>query len=542
VAHKHAFYRAAGVVSAAVLSSRITGLVREIVMARLFGAGEAYDAFLLAVRIPNLTRNLFAEGALSSAFVPAFTHCLAAKGRGAAAELSNSVATALVLIVGAVCGLGMIFAPQMVRLLAPGFALVPGKFELAVLLTRIMFPFLLLVTLAAQAMGVLNACGRFGVPALASTFFNIGSVAIGLALGFTLGRASGNGPIVSMACGVVGGGALQLLWQAPSLWREGFAFRPRIGFRDPGLRRIFALMIPAIVGNAALQVNVTVNTRLASGLTDAAGHVVNGPVSWLGYAFRFMQFPLGLFGVAIATATLPSISRSVSAERMDEFRSTLAHSLGTLLLLTIPSSVGLALLGESIIGALFGWGRFTPHDAHQTAVALACYSAGLTGYAAIKLLAPAYYALNDARTPMLVSVLSVAVNYAAASQLVGRFGHGGLALATSLVALAGAAVLYTFLGAPGLPQLASSTLRIAAASIVMGAACLLSSRGVHALASGKLAQLADVAISIPLGAAVFYAAARAFRLEEMQALKNACYTAIRNAPRPEVGDPSARNR
>ena len=517
-----------------------------MVMARLFGAGAAYDAFLLGMRIPNLTRNLFAEGALSSAFVPIFTEYLAGRDKRAARELSNVVATALLLVVGALCVAGIVLTPQLVRLMAPGFEQVPGKFELAVLLTRIMFPFLLLVTLAAQAMGVLNACDRFGVPALASVFFNIGSVLVGVAAGFTIGRSFGQGLIVSMAFGVLAGGLLQLLWQVPSLRREGFSFRPRLDLRHPGLHRISRLMLPAILGNAAVQINIIVNTNLASGITDAAGHVINGPVSWLGYAFRFMQLPLGLFGVAIASATLPAISRSAVAERMDDYRAALARSLGMVLLLTIPSSVGLAVLGESMIGAIYQWGRFRAFDTHQTAVALAWYSAGLAGYSVIKLLAPAFYAIGDARTPMLVSLASIALNLGLALALVKRagMGHAGLALSTSVVALAGGAALFWLLkvrvhGLHG-RRLASSALKIAAASAIMGAACWAVSRGVHAaLGSGKLSQLADVAFAIPTGVAVFYAVASALRVPELEAVRTTCYTAIRNASRPETGDPLA---
>ncbi len=497
-------------------------------MARLFGASATYDAFLLAVRIPNLTRNLFAEGALSSAFVPTFTRYVATRGRREAAELSDVVATALVVVVGAACLAGIFLSPQLVALLAPGFSRVPGKAELAVRLTRIVFPFLLLVALAAQAMGVLNSCGRFGVPALASTCFNIGSVAAGLALGFTIGRRFDQGLIVSMAWGVLIGGVLQLAWQLPSLYRAGFGFRPRFDPAHPGLREIGILMIPALIGNAATQVNVTVNTNLASNITDAAGHVMNGPVSWLGYAFRFMQLPLGLFGVALASATLPAISRSAALDRMEEFRDTLAGSVGTVLLLTIPSSVGLAVIGESMIGAVYQWGRFTAADTHQTAVTLACYSAGLAGYSASKILAPAFYALKDARTPMWVSLGSIGLNLVTAPLLVRQIGLGtaGLALSTSLVALAGAAALFLVLrkrlgGLHG-RRLAGTTWRILLAAALMGAGCMASSRLVHsALGFGKASQLADVALSIPLGAVIFYGAARLLRVQELERVEKA---------------------
>ncbi len=516
--------RSAGVVSAAVFLSRITGLVREMIMARLFGAGEAYDAFLLGFRIPNLTRDLFAEGALSSAFVPVFTQYLATKGKREAAELSNLVATALLLVVGGICVLGMIFSPQLVWLLASGFARVPGKFELAVTLTRTMFPYLLLVALAAQAMGILNAMNQFGIPALSSTCFNLGSVAFGLGFGYTVGRWMGVSLIMSMGWGVVAGGAAQWLFQAPSLYRAGIIYRPRIDFAHPGLRNILRLMGPAILGNAAVQINVLVNTNFASSITDAAGHVINGPVSWLSYAFRFMQLPLGLFGVAIASATLPAISRSAALQRIDEFRLTLSRSLGMVLLLTIPSSVGLAVLGPSMIGAVYQWGRFRAADTHQTAMALACYAVGLAGYSAIKILAPAFYALNDARTPMLVSLVSILVNLAVASIMVkvAGLGHLGLALSTSAVALFGSVALFMLLrrriqrlhGR----ALAASVIKILCASAAMGCVCYLSSRGVHHwLGARKLAQIADLAISIPLGGLVYYALCRAMRVAELEA-------------------------
>ena len=516
--------RSAGVVSAAVFLSRISGLVREMIMARLFGAGEAYDAFLLGFRIPNLARDLFAEGALSSAFVPVFTQYLATKGKREAAELSNLVATALLIVVGSLCVLGIIFSPQLVWLMASGFARIPGKFQLAVTLTRVMFPFLLLVALSAQAMGILNALNQFGIPALSSTFFNIGSVVFGLGFGYTAGRWMGMSLIMSMACGVVVGGAVQWLFQTPSLYRAGITYRPRIDFAHPGLRRILGLMGPAILGNAAVQINVLVNTNFASSITDAAGHVINGPVSWLSYAFRFMQLPLGLFGVAIASATLPAISRSAALQRIDEFRLTLSRSLGMVLLLTIPSSVGLAVLGPSMIGAVYQWGRFKAADTHQTALALACYSVGLAGYAAIKILAPAFYALNDARTPMLVSLGSILVNLAAASTMVklAGLGHLGLALSTSAVALFGSVVLFLVLrhrihGLHG-RGLASSVAKILCASAAMGCACYLSSRGVHGwLGAPKLAQIVDVAVSIPLGGLVYYGVCRALRVAELEA-------------------------
>ncbi len=496
--------------------SRVTGLLREIVMARLFGAGFVYDAFLLGFRIPNLTRDLFAEGALSSAFVPIFTQTLAQKGKKEAAILSNLVGTALIMIVGVFCALGVIFSPTLVNLLAEGFHQVPGKFELGVKMTRIMFPFLLLVALAAQAMGVLNACNRFAVPALASTFFNLGSVTFGLILGYTLAPWLHIEPITGMAIGVVLGGALQLAWQIPALRREGFAFHFSINWSHPGLRHIIALMGPAILGNAAVQINVMVNTNFASRIPG------NGPVSWLGYAFRFMQLPLGLFGVAIASATLPSISRSAGAGNFEEFRRTLSRSLGMVFLLTVPSSVGLIVLGDTMIGAIYQGGKFRAFDTHQTALALSCYAIGLAGYSALKVLNPAFYALHDARTPMIISLISIGVNYFTASLLLSHtsLSHAGLALSTSTVAIVGAVALFVILrgrihGIEG-RSLAVSIGKITIASAVMGGAVWVSSHALrHALGVSRWERLLDLAVSIPFGLVVFYLACRLLRVSEL---------------------------
>ncbi|MGD1093347.1 MAG: murein biosynthesis integral membrane protein MurJ [Bryobacteraceae bacterium] len=513
--------RSAGIVSIAVFMSRITGLVRESVMARLFGAGLTYDAFMLGFRIPNLTRDLFAEGALSSAFVPTFSEYLATRSKAEAARLANLVGTALILVVGGLCAAGMLFAPGLVHWLVPHFADVPGKMELAITMTRIMFPFLLLVALAAQAMGVLNASNVFGVPAMASTFFNIGSVGFGVMLGYWLGPSLHISHIEGMAYGVVLGGALQLCWQLPALHRLGFHFRPTFDWSDPGLVRILRLMLPAILGNAAVLINVMVTTNLASGVSDPV-RGLNGPVSWLSCAFRFMQLPLGLFGVAMASATLPSISRSAAAGNMEEFRRTLSKSLGVVFLLTVPSSVGLIVLGKSIIGAIYQGGKFELYDTQQTALALSCYAIGLAGYAALKVLNPAFYALGDARTPMLVSLTSVVINYVTAVTMirVARLGHAGLAMSTSAVALFSFFALFAILrkrigGIYG-NELARSVGKVMLAAAVMGGAVLSSSHGMENwLGVSQLARLADLAVSIPLGLAVFYFTCRVVGVSDL---------------------------
>ncbi|MCX7604705.1 MAG: murein biosynthesis integral membrane protein MurJ [Bryobacteraceae bacterium] len=526
-------FKSAGVASFAVLLSRISGLIREGVMSRLFGAGSAYDAFVIGFRIPNLTRDLFAEGALSAAFVPTFVDSLQHRDRREAIHLANLVATAILLCVGGLCLLGILLAPWFVPLLTPNWThAAPEKTQAAVRLTQIMFPFLLLVALAAQAMGVLNSFNKFAVPAFSSTWFNVGSVASGIALGFWLGPALGIEPIEGMAYGVVIGGALQLAWQLPSLYQLGFRFRPAFDFGHPGVRQIARLMGPAIIGNASVQVNVLVNTFFAASIVDPV-RGLDGATAWLQYAFRFMQLPLGLFGVAIATATLPAIGRSAASGDIDEFRETLARSLGLVFLLTVPASFGLVVLGPSIVGAIYEGRRFEAYDTHQTAVALACYALGLAGYSAVKVLTPAFYALRDSRTPMAISLASILINACMAWVLVTRagLGHAGLALSTSCVALFSFLALFLAMrmrigGVYG-RRLRSVVLKTLLASAAMSAAVWASSRLIQSgFGTGFLARLADLAVSIPLGLAVLYAVARALHIEELEMARRALASPI----------------
>ena len=513
--------RNAGMVSLAVVASRLLGLVRDQVFAAMFGAGMQYDAFLAAFRVPNLLRDLLAEGALSSAFVTTFTQTLQSEGRDEAVRLSNRVATLSVIVIILISVLAWLFSSEIVRLLAPGFFAVPGKAELTIRLTRIMIPFLLLVALAAQAMGMLNAFNIYGIPALASAFFNIGSIAGGLFLGFLLGPMIGLSHIGGMAYGTVIGGFLQLAVQWPSLRRCGVSYRPEFSVRDPGVRQIIRLMGPAVIGTAAVQINVFVNTNFASAIIDpATGTVSNGPVSWLNYAFRFMQFPIGVFGVAIATASLPSLSRSTVNPDLSEFRQTLGHSLTLVFLLCIPSAIGLAVLADPIVALVFQHGKFSAFDTAQTANALAVYSVGLAGYGAIKVLSPAFYALRDARTPMLISLGSIAINYLMNSLLVGPFGHVGLAGSTSVVALVNFLLLALFmrqrLGRLGGRRLGDAILRICAASLPMAlTAWAISSVTAMLPLGGFSLHLIQVSAAIGCATLVFYLSCRLLRIPEL---------------------------
>ena len=539
--------RSAGVVSAAVLFSRVTGLVREVVFAKYFGASMVFDAFLAAFRIPNLARDLLAEGALSAAFVTTFSQSLETKGDQEAFRLSNRLATVLVPTLALICLLGIVFAPGVVDLMFPGFAEVPGKRDLTIQLARIMIPFLLFIALAAKAMGVLNAKGVFGVPALASAFFNIASLVTGLTLGFYVGPKFGFEPIAGMAVGTLLGGMTQYLCQWLKLRKIGLRYRRDLALSDPGLRQMLLLMGPAVIGAAAVQVNVVVNSIFASQITDAAGVVMDGPVSWLGYAFRFMQLPLGLFGVAVASATLPSISRSAGQGRISEFRETLSRSLGLVFLLTIPSAVGLIVLSRPLVGVVFQRGEFTATDTEQTALALSFYCLGLAGYAAIKVLTPAYYALNDVRIPMAASVASIFLNYALNWTFVKvlGWGHGGLAFSTSLVATFNFLVLFWLMrikieGIEG-KRLTLDLIKIVVASALMGLCCWLSSISIQDFfGDGSIGRLLTLIISVPLGLAILYGSCRFLGVQELEAAQQAISGRLRGRAAGWPGEESSR--
>lgn len=426
--------RQVGIVGLAVMVSRVLGLARDLIIAALFGANRSLDAFLIAFRIPNLLRDLFAEGALSTAFVTVFSQKIATDGDESAWKLASKVTTLVAVFMSALVLLGILFAPLLVRIQAPGFAADDVAFTTVLL--RIMYPFILLVSLAALSMGMLNARRIFGVPAMASSFFNLGSILGGVAFGWWMDPAFGPRALIGLALGTLLGGLMQLGVQLPKLRKEGYRFRFDWDTRDAGVRRIIALMIPAIIAGSAVQVNVVVNGIFAS--------FQEGAISWLQYAFRLMQLPLGIFGVAVATVTLPLISRSAAIGNMDEFRDTLARGIRLAFFLTIPSAIGLICLAEPIIGLIFERGRFDHHATVETAAALQFYAIGLAGYAGIKVLAPAFYALDQRLTPMYVSLASIGVNVALNAAFAWGLGwqHRGLALSTSVVAILNFGILY----------------------------------------------------------------------------------------------------
>jgi len=451
------------------MTSRILGLVRESVIAHIFGAGAATDAYNVAFRIPNLLRDLFAEGAMSSAFVPTFTRYLTTGGKESAWRLGNLVMTALLLTTGVLVIAGMVFAYPLVSALADDtFTADAEKMSLTVQLARIMLPTLIFIALAAALMGMLNSLHHFFIPAVSPATFNVVTIVCAFALVPLMPRF-GLHPIAAIAVGTLLGGVAQLALQWPTLRREGFRYRPLFDLRDEGLRRVLVLMGPGTIGMAATQVNLVVNTQLASGQQE-------GAISWLQYAFRLMYLPIGLFGVSIATAVLPAVSRHVVAKDLPASRETIAGGLSLMLMLNVPATVGMVVLAEPIIRVIFERGAFTPTDTLATAAALQFYAIGLVGYSIVRIASPTFYALGKNRIPVIVSIVTIAVNAALNIALVRALGYVGLALGTSIAAIFNATALLFLLrrhlsGLNG-GRIVSSLIRITAASVAMGTAAV----------------------------------------------------------------------
>jgi putative peptidoglycan lipid II flippase len=512
--------KAAGIVGLAVLCSRVLGLARDQIFFALFGGGAIMDAFVIAFRIPNLLRDLFAEGALSTAFVTVFSKTTAVEGDAAAWRLANKVATLAIVVISALVIAGIVFAPWLVSVLAPGFE--GDKAVLTVTLTRIMYPFILLVSLAALVMGMLNAKNVFGVPAMASSFFNLGSIIGGLLLGWWMDPGFGPRAILGFAIATLIGGGLQLAVQLPALHRLGYLFHPDFSWRDAGVKAILRLMGPSVIAASTTQVNVLVNSVFASGLG-------NGPTSWLSAAFRLMQLPLGIFGVALGTVSLPLLARMAATGNMTAFRTELAHGMRLAFLMTIPATIGLIMLAEPIMSVLFQHGKF---DAHQTAEAagdLRFYALGLCGYAALKVLVNAFYAVDRRKTPMLVSfsamALNLVLNWVFTLQL--GWGHRGLAFSTACIATSNFLILY-FLMRRHLGRLDSGLmlrlwLRLTVASGVLAAICWAGSHYLLAdwATQAFLPKLLRLFVVICVGGGAFFACASALGITELHEITQA---------------------
>jgi putative peptidoglycan lipid II flippase len=519
--------RATGLVSALTLVSRLLGLVREQVFAGLLGAGLHADAFQIAFRIPNLLRDLFAEGALSAAFVPTYARTLATEGRPAAQRLASRLLTLLAVLLGALTLLALWLAPLLARALAPGFEAVAGKLEATVLLTRVMLPFLLLVSFAAVAMGMLNAEERFGFPAFAPAMFNVVTIVWAGLLWWS--GAAVETVALGWAFGTLLGGAAQFLIQLPPLRAAGFRFRPEWAPGDPGLRRIGALMAPATLGLGAVQVNIFVSGIFAS-------HEP-GAVSWLNYAFRILYLPIGLIGVAIGTIAGARLARRAAENDARGVRETLRQALRMVAFLTIPATAGLIALAEPIVALLFQHGRFGPSDTRGTASALALYAIGLVGYTSVKVLAPAFYALGTPRVPLLGSVVAVVANLVILATTYRALGFRGVALGTAAGSLLNglllAAVFQRRMGGLADREMAVALAKMAAAALLMVVPTLGVQRLLQdALSEAQLAGRLAVGL-VPIGAGVlaYLAASHAFRVAEVRSL----VSGLRRSPNPRNG-------
>jgi len=538
---RHRTGRATAIVSLAVMCSRLLGLAREVLFSSTFGS-VLMGYFGTAFRVPNLLRDLFAEGALSTAFITVFTKKITNEGQDSAWRLANRIGTLTVCFMGLITLLGILFSHQIIGLMAGGFVgenhsgYPGGDAVLTAQLTEVMFPFILMVSVAAQVMGMLNAKKVFGWPAMASTFFNVGSIAGGLLFAWIIDRGFGPRALFGLAYGTLIGGFLQLAVQIPALRKVGY--HPRLDFhwRDSGVMDVLRTMGPALVAASAVQINVFVNSTFAT-------HAELGSVNWIGNAFRLMQLPLGMFGVAVGTVTLPFLSEKAALGHREEFRSALARGMRLVFFLTIPASAGLWILSEPIMSVIYEHGKMTPNDIHQSAAALQYYTMGLAAYAGMKVLAPAFYAIGRRKTPMVISFLSIGVNYGL-NYLFMHWGWGfrGLTLSTSIVALANFGLLYFFMRKE-MRRLETRRLLVTLAKIFLatdalllvcfGCQWLMLDRWAH---MGFVLRIASLLVTVGLATGAFAFTAHLLKLREMRDMLSAV---ARRFARRRVRDVSA---
>lgn len=490
--------KALATISSLTLVSRILGFARDMIIARLFGAGLATDAFFVAFRIPNLLRRLFAEGAFSQAFVPILAEYKTRRGQDDTRALIDHVSGLLLLALFVVTVIGTVAAPVIVHVSAPGFAAEPGKFGLTVRMLRVIFPYILLISLTSLAGGILNTYSRFSVPAITPALLNLSFI------GFALWVAPHfDTPVMALAWAVICGGIAQLAFQAPFLWRLGLLPRFRLNLRDSGTWRVVRQMGPAVFGVSIGQISLLINTIFASFLAT-------GSVSWLYYADRLMEFPNGLLGVALGTVLLPSLSKHYADKSPDEYSRLLDWGLRLTLMLALPAAVALAILAVPLISTLFHHGAFSAHDVWMTRRALVAYSVGLLGLILVKVLAPGFYARQNIRTPVKIAVITLVVTQLLNLVLIWPLQHAGLALAIALGACLNAGLLYYKLRQQGIyrpqPGWCRFALRIAAAVIVMAAVLWVASGpDVPWLRSGTLTRALHLAWVVVAGAASYFA-------------------------------------
>ncbi|MFH2012169.1 MAG: murein biosynthesis integral membrane protein MurJ [Pseudomonadota bacterium] len=504
--------KAAGIVGGATFLSRILGFVRDMVVAKYFGAGLSADAFFVAFRIPNLLRRLFAEGALTASFVPVFTEYLTKKSNKDALEVANISFTILSIILVIISILGIIFSPLIVKIIAPGFINTPEKLELTILLNRIMFPYIFFIGLTALCMGVLNSLKHFAAPALSPVLLNISMITAVLWFSRYFDQ-----PVFSLAIGVIIGGVLQLVFQVPFLRGKRIRFRIIFNFSHPAVKRIGILMLPAVFGVAVYQFNLFINTLIASFLPE-------GSISYLYYADRLIEFPLGIFAVAIGTAVLPAMSRYAAAKNYENLKDSLSFALRLVLFLTIPAMVGLIILRVPIISILFQRGEFDYQATLLTADALLYYSLGLWAIAGGRIVVPTFYSLQDTRTPVKIAIITLFADIILSIILAYPLGlkHGGIALAMSISSTLNIALLLIILrkrmGNIGARKILLSVLKVSISSTAMGIVVyLFCFRVPWNTVLGIKERIFTLSGSIIIGAAVFFLCSYLLKSQESYA-------------------------
>lgn len=491
--------KALAAVSSMTLLSRILGFIRDTVIARAFGAGMYTDAFFVAFKIPNLLRRLFAEGAFSQAFVPILAEYKNRHGQVATKTLVNQVGSVLTLVLIGVALLGILGAPWVAYISAPGFTDEPNKFALTVTLLRIIFPYIIFISLVALAAGILNTYSRFSVPAFAPSLLNVAMIIAALWIAPYF-----DPPVLALGWGVALGGVLQLAWMLPHLMKLGMLPRPTLKFNDPGVRRILTLMAPATLGVSVAQISLLINTIFASFLAT-------GSVSWLYYADRLMEFPAGMLGVALGTILLPSLAKHYADDSPDEYSRLLDWGLRLTLMLALPAAAALAVLAVPLITTLFHYGAFQAHDVWMTRNALMAYSLGLLGLILVKVLAPGFYARQNIRTPVKIAIITLIATQLMNLIFIGPFQHAGLALAIGLGACLNAGLLLYLLRRHGIyhaqPGWWSYIARVVLAVVLMaGVLGWLMGSADWWLAQGFATRILKLTLLVGVGVAVYFAA------------------------------------
>jgi putative peptidoglycan lipid II flippase len=518
--------RSAGLIGGATLASRLLGLVREVVQGAYFATSNAADAFGVATRIPSLLRDLFAEGAMSAAFVPTLSRIHQTDGRDAAWRLGAQVINALIVVTGAFVIVGTVFAQPLVNIYAPGFEDQSGKTSLTIALTRVNMPFLLLVAVAAACMGMLNSLRRFMIPASSPALFNVVFILCTIILVPVFAR-SGIEPVMALSVAMLLGGATQIAVQWPALRQEGYRHQWILNPSDPSLRSVLVLMVPGTLGVAAAQINLLVNTSLAT--------AEPGAVSALGYAFRLMYMPIGIFGVSIATAAIPDLARHAAEHAYAEMREILSFGVRLMLMLSVPASVGLMVLSVPIVELIFQHGAFGPSDTQKVATALLFYAPAIAGYSIVKIAGPSFYSLQDSRTPVIVSLITIASNLALNLWLNSIMGFRGLALGTAIAANVNAGLLLILLGRRigGVDgqRIGWSFAKILAASALMGAAGYFSEHWLRTALPSDAIVTRAVRVGSAIGASlgILALAAWVLRIHEFRA---AVARVVARMPRP----------